>query len=267
MNSDFYIKAGIMPSEYIEKNKGHKLHVDRQPAGLNFYKSRWGTKQPCGVYIDNDEYSFIVENVFSLSGVEDVEYLERGIYKFKIYFGITAGEFISHDEARLRFMGFLQDLTALGWQGYIKYNSDPRLSGELSYIYAKNDRLYTPDPDYTPTLDEWMSLGDRRNWMLYANNIFMEIQFRRNHKLMDKDKDGTYLISITLYTSEEKARSHFQGSDRERWQELWVEDVKERKIKRYQREAELEEQGYTINRNYVEAIIHPEDPVEPDEFN
>ena len=100
-------------------------------------------------------------------------------------------------------------------------------------------------------------------WYLYADDLFMTLAIRRDIKRMDPDKPGAYLLSFTINSKEEEARRQFAGEQREQWQTLWVEKIKELKRERYAKEKALAAQGYTINPAYQEPKIHPADPVEP----
>ncbi len=263
--SPFQIQAGMSLSDYHQRNQLYiEKTIDKQPAGLNFYKHRWSVQRHGNVEISHGKYSFIIPYVLSLTGVEDADFPERGIDDFSIRSSITANEFINHDEARVRLNQTLQELVSLGWQPYIEYYSDPRLSGQQSFLYAIQDGGYAPDPMYMPTLDEWMDFEFGQSWVFHANDVFIKVNFRRNSQFLEKEGKGVYLLNFTILTKEARARNYFQGDERERWQELWVESIKNDKLARYKKEVELIKKGYHINTQYVEPKIHPDDPVEPE---
>jgi len=161
-------------------------------------------------------------------------------------------------------MAMLRSLVALGWQPIVLHG-DPRLSDQQAVTYAiKNMEVNVSDPFYTPALDEWMGFDTGIGWAFHANGVFLNVNFRRNLGYMDKNGEGVYLLSFTLTTKETIARSHFSGNEREQWQTLWVDTMKELKLMRYQKEVELIKQGYHINTQYADPVIHPQDPVEPD---
>jgi hypothetical protein len=109
-----------------------------------------------------------------------------------------------------------------------------------------------------------MSLGVTQEWAFHIDDVFLNVNFRRrlNHK--GNNELGVYLVTFTLLTHDEEARSYFDSNDREQWQSLWVEEVKSNKVERYKKEVELIKRGYHINTDYNDPIIHPDDPVEPD---
>ena len=265
MTAPFYVKAGISSAEYNKRNEQQtKKSIDKQPAGLNFYEQRWQSKPRGAVHVEHGDYSFTVPHVLSTMGTEDTLYLDRGIYQFSIRSGLSADEFIDHDEARIEMMALLQSIVATGWHPHTELYK-PRLLGKNSFYYRLEDSsLYTPDPMYTPTLEEWMALDTDSDWTFYIEDVFLTVNFRRrlNHK--GNNELGVYLLTFTLTTRDEKARKPLSGNDREQWLSLWVENTKVRKIRRYKKEVELIKRGYHINTDYVDPIIHPDDPVEPD---
>ena len=265
MTAPLYIKAGMSSAEYNKRNEMHAKGIDKQPAGLNFYERAWNSKSLGTVHIEHGDYSFTVPHVLSTMGTEDTLFIDRGIYDFSIQSGLSPDEFIDHDQARLQMMALLQSLVATGWQPYIGYQEEPRLSGKESFQYLLEDgSLYTPDPQYTPTFDEWMSLGITQEWAFHIDNVFLNINFRRRLSHKGNNDLGVYLLTFTLLTRDEEARNHFSGNDREQWLSLWGEAATTSKVSRYKKEVELIKRGYHINTDYVDPIIHPDDPVEPD---
>lgn len=262
----FHIKAGMSVQNYNQRNHIYrKKSVDKQPAGLNFHEQNWSIKDQGTVRVDHGQYSFTIPYVLGSTGVEDTEHLDRGIIDFNIKSGITPDEFIDHDEARIKFMNLIQNLTALGWQHYIQFHSDPRLSGRQSFLYTiMEDIGYGPDPTYIPDYEEWMAARSGIAWTLHADDIFLKVSFRRDSDHMEDNKPGVYLLSFQLLTREERAREYYTGKNREQWLDIWGTDAKKEKIWRYEKEVELIEKGYHINTDYIEPKIHPDDPFEPE---
>lgn len=262
-NTPITLKLNEHPKEFVGRLGALEYSVDEQPAGLNFYELDWRNDAPGNITIDHNQYSFSIPYVLSVVGTENADFPEKGIARYFISSGITATDTMSHDEARLTLSAFLQELVDKGWRNSLFY-SVPRLKGKQSYDYAINQFVYPPDPNYTPNLEQWMALGSDAMWLLYANNLIMEVTFRRDSKKMDPDKPGAYLLSFSIYGVEKYAKDHFESTERDRWQALWVDEIKRLKSERYATEKQLIEQGYTINTDYQDPIIHPDDPVEPD---
>ncbi|NOZ54978.1 MAG: hypothetical protein GXP08_17880 [Gammaproteobacteria bacterium] len=263
LSSPLIFKVDDTSESYVARNHlDKKRDVDRQPAGLNFYRTRWNVKKSSVVHIDHGPYSFTIEHALSAVGTEDVEAPNRGIYIFRINALISQTRPIPHEEARIKFMGILQNLLDRGWRTYIDYN-EPRLEKEQAFRYVKEeDEFYNIPADYTPTLEEWMSLK-YADWQLHAGDWFLTITFNRDAKRMIPDESGAYLLSFKLYGKEEHAKSQFSSEEMDNWRELWVDTIKRLKIQRYTKERELLKKGYTIDTDYVDPIVHPADPVEP----
>jgi hypothetical protein len=248
MSAIFYVKAGVSVKEYNQNNKLHSnKSIDKQPAGLNFFEQNWNKSQLGNVHIEHGSQSISVPYVLSTAGIEDTAYPERGMYKFSVRSGINPDEFIGHDQARIQFMDLLQQLIELGWQPYIEFHADPRLLGQESFAYSIEDGAYAPDPLYVPTLDEWMALGSGQGWVFYADNVYMEVKFRRNSQHMYKNGEGVYLLTYIILTQDAQARNQFQGNEREQWETLWVENIKKNKIMRYEEEVI----GRILRSNYL----------------
>lgn len=255
------IKVGEPGAEFLQRNNlPAKEHITKQPAGLNFYRYRWPTVQQGLVLIEHGKYSFKIPHALSVMGTEDIEHLKAGLAQFSINAGITAADTVRHDEARQEFITLLQKLLALGWKPLISYNY-PRLTGGQAFKYFQEDTTYGVAPSYSPSLEQWLQI-DYDGWYLHADDVFLEINFRRGVESKDPTM-AAYLFSFNLHSKEEEAKAQFEGKDRDRWQELWVEKIKSLKQERYATEKELIQRGFTIYTSYEEPKIHPLDPVEP----
>ena len=257
------IKVGESGTQFLQRNQlDSRGNVDRQPAGINFHEHDWPTGFPGTVSVEHGPHSFEIQHALSVLGMEDVEKPEEGLSKFSINAGITAADYVLHDEARIAFIDLLQILIQKGWKLALTYGT-PRLSGEQAFRNYLEDRRYAALPiDYSPTLDEWMQI-DSGTWRLYAGDLFLKINMRRDSKRMNPQEPGGYLLTFSLYSKEERGRQQVFPSERDRWKELWVERVKALKKERYALEERLIRQGYTIDTGYVEPLVHPADPVEP----
>src|SRR6187551_861252 len=256
------IKVGESGTQFLQRNNlPTKGHIDKQPAGVNFYEQDWSTKSPGTVMVEHGIYSFQVPYALGVMGAEDVKQMV-GFEQINIRAGITAADTIMHDEARQKFMTLLQQLLKLGWKPLISYQ-DPRLTGEQAYIYSEQENYYFGTPvNYIPTLEQWMRI-DSGDWQFYADDIFLKINFQRDSKRMNPNEPGAYLFSFELISKEAKAKNQFEGDDREHWQDLWIDKIKSMKKERYAKEKGLIQRGFTIYTEYQEPKIHPADPVEP----
>ncbi|RYY74917.1 MAG: hypothetical protein EOO52_11395 [Gammaproteobacteria bacterium] len=256
------IKVGELGAQFLQRNNlPAKGHIDKQPAGLNFYEHDWSTKVPGVVKVEHGTHSFEIPFALGVVGTEDADKISDGIADFSIRAGISPADTIMHDEARKEFVTVLQNLIRSGWKPFIAYE-DPRLSGEQAYRYYEEDNYYAVPINYSPTLEQWMRISTAR-WYLYADGVFLEINFQRDSSKMNPNQPGAYLFSFNLQSKEEKAKAQFEGDDRDHWQDLWVDKIKSLKKQRYEKEQQLVKRGYTIFTDYEEPKIHSADPVEP----
>ena len=258
------IQLNMDSQSFVQRNGlDSKRNVNRQPAGLNFYKKRWTVEQRGRVQLLHGSHGFVIEHALSVMGVEDIGKLHEGLSIFTAGAGLVSTGELSHDEARLQFVAMLHDLLHRGWRGLIRY-SEPRLLGEDSYRYLEQKETYGPDPAYVPNLDRWMALVNMQAWRLYADGVFLNITLARDTERMDVNKPGAYYVSFELYSATEHGRKQFRGEKKEQWQSLWADKVKRLKLKRNQKEAALKAQGYSINTDYLDPVVHPADPVGPE---
>lgn len=91
-------------------------NVDRQPAGLNFYELQWSTHAMGAVVIKQGNLRLGIDNVISVTSTEDTDFSNEGISEIKINSALTNSQTISHDEARLKTLAYLQKINELGWK-------------------------------------------------------------------------------------------------------------------------------------------------------
>ena len=263
--------VGENPTDFIQrmKNVGQPIGVDRQPAGLNFYtiKSQQGTRKIAR--IEHGQYSFDIPPMMKYMGTEDADLPELGIKLLRFTFvRKDDGQKNTHEQAREFFIGYIKMLADLGWQRFIN-TSEPRLSGLQSYQYIlEGNDYYVPDLNVEPSLKTWKAMGNTHIWTLYADNLFMDIKYRRKQDPSDQHKSPNesayYIFSLEITTRDEFAKSGMKFDQRDTWKQHWVPIMKRLKSLRYKKEADLNEKGYVIDTSYQDPIIHPDDPIEPD---
>ena len=263
--------VGENPTDFIQrmKNVGQPIGVDRQPAGLNFYTidAPQGTRKIAR--IEHGPYSFEIPPVMGFMGVESMRLPELGIKLLDFTFvRKDDGQKNTHEQAREFFIGYIKMLADLGWQRFIN-TSEPRLSGLQSYQYILEDNdYYVPDLNVEPSLKTWKAMGNTHIWTLYADNLFMDIKYRRKQDPSDKNKtpneSAYYIFSLEITTKDEFAKGYMKFEQRDTWKKHWIPVIKKLKTRRYKIEAELRDKGYTIDTSYQDPIIHPDDPIEPD---
>ncbi|WP_347329810.1 hypothetical protein [Marinimicrobium locisalis] len=261
MASKISVSIGMTGKEFVEKNNlGGSVRVDRQPAGLNFYEYDWPLDNRGTIAFVHGEYGFEVDDVLSIMCPEDADSKEGGFEDISINFGFAGGGDVSHDVVRKEFLDFLEELKSLGWTRVIAY-SDPRLTGVEAYNFYKNDTFYSFPLDYRPSMDEWMALEDAQ-WRLRADGVFIDIEFHRDSKKMDPEGLGSYLFVMKIQSAEQFAKGQFKPEDRDKWSDLWEEEIRTLKRQRYNKEDQIKNAGGTIDTDYEDPVVHPKDPVE-----
>lgn len=254
MNHPVIVQLGQSGDSFTETNGRERVNIDRQPAGLNFYSVHFSTASPGVVQIEHGPNSFHVSHVLSISGVEDVDFLHDGIASLDVNAGVTASAVIGHLEARDGIMKLLQNLQEAGWRRVID-RGEARTKARSSLLYAYIDNLNGLDLRYVPTVVEWMRLGSKACWYLYADGVYLTLQFRRDAKHMNLNLPGAYLLSFEFKTEAEHSRGYFGPADRARWLELWPEREKELQQERVASEAKARTLGLEIDTNYQDPPI------------
>jgi len=263
--------VGENPTGFIQrmKNVGQPIGVDRQPAGLNFYtiRSPQGTRKVAR--IEHGQYSFDTPPVMKYMGTENMDFPESGINLLRFTFvRKDDGQKNTHEQARDFFIGYIKMLADLGWQRFIS-PSEPRISGPQSYQYMlEDDHYYVPDLAVEPSLKTWKAMENTHIWTLYADDLYMEIKYRREQNPSDQNKtpndSAYYIFSLEITTKDEFAKGYMDFENRDTWQQHWASEIKPLKVLRYKKEADLMDKGYVIDTSYQDPIIHPDDPIEPD---
>jgi hypothetical protein len=253
---------GEKGNDFLARNSlSQSQHVDRQPAGINFYQYSWPVKQLGSVEIEHGALSFTIPYALALNAEEDVSKLDAGLDSLFVSAGITKADLVGHEEAKNTTYAFLDGLLKRGWRPFIAFD-DPRLQGEMAFRYYQEDDLYSIPPDYLPTLSQWMQI-DKDQWRLYGDGIFLTIRLMRDNSKLDINAPGAYLLNFSMQSKTFFARNEFSGQEREQWQNLWVDRMKQAKKSRYEKEALLTKRGFIIDSTYQDPKIHPLDPVEP----
>ncbi len=166
----------------------NEVKINRQPAGLDFYRIGWKASQNGVATVENGKHSFSLEGVIGVVGTQNNDYPTEGISEWDITVGITGPNGIHHDDARKKMFAILQQLLKAGWKTSIPLDK-PRIRGKDMLNYLLKDGKYTTlDADYTPTLEEWMQIDSSGIWELYADHMFLKVTFMRESTLTDPTK-------------------------------------------------------------------------------
>jgi len=243
------------PGQQFEQTYPGSVVVNRQPAGLNFYKVVWNSSAKGKVQINAGKHGFVVPNVMSVVGTEDEEYKREGMSELSIVCGLSGQNGISHEAARDSIHELFEVLRRSGWRATVAFD-DPRLSGKdmLTYYFKSIDNP-TLDPAHKPSLADWMRIKDLANWEFYADGIFLRVNFIRDKSHMDLEKPGYYILNIVLKSDAEYFKGLVGPDNREQWIERLPSELKDLAERRRRKEDELSKLGMSINKNYVDPPL------------
>lgn len=255
MSEPIVIKLGEAGPAFAKRYVG-KVKSTHQPAGVDFYSARWGTRPHGLAKLDLGRYSLTFSHVLSLQAAQELGQLApEGLYEFSINTGITEPELIAHDDARLQTYKIIAAILEAGWKPFIDL-SEPRLSGKARYDYTLSTvSVNGLDPRYLPTLEEWMRIESRTPWSFYAPGAYLELSFTRERTLTDPAKPGSYMLTFNVKTEAEHSRSYVESDDRPRWKALLPKILPDLIKARQQKEAELRAKGVPIDETYKDPPL------------
>lgn len=254
MSSNTTIQIGEQ-GDIFAKRYPSQIRIDRQPAGLTFYDVDWKTSAPGTVSFEHGKHALLIEYVLSVSGTQDANYPEEGMSEIDIISGITASDLISHDEARLKMFAILQKIAQAGWSIFID-RGDPRLRGKDAFNYVMAISPFsTLDASYLPTFDEWMHIKSGMTWRFYADHVYLEVNFTREHTLTDPTKPGAYIVNFNIKNESEHYRAYVGPDNRKRWKELLPGALAKLVPMRAEAEAKMTAKGFKIDETYQDPPV------------
>lgn len=257
MTDNFTIRMGESGTAFAAR-AGSRLKVTRQPAGINFLTISWSSPPRGTVQFELGKHSVIIDHVFSVLTAEDQEELKgEGLFSFAVNAGVTAPEFISHDEARLAIHAILRRILEAGWQQVIE-RDEPRLKGQarLDYMFATTNSSGL-DAAFVPTFTEWMRIPSHTAWNFYADGVYLDVSFTREPSYTDPVKPGAYLLTFNLQTETEYFRGYAGPENRLNWKHFVQPELDKAAARRASKEAELSAQGVAIDQAYRDPPVPP----------
>ncbi|WP_395344333.1 hypothetical protein PN836_006070 [Ningiella sp. W23] len=255
IKQEAFIELKMPPEKFIRVNElDEEKAVDAQPAGVNFYQIDWPSDDRGSVYVDHSKYSFTIENSLGVMGSYQLSKPDRGIYTFNISGGMASQSDISHDEARIRFMDFLQKMQELGWRNFRNF-SDARLTSQEGVKYAlEKDSFYTMPLEYRLTLEQWMKV-DSQKWRMYADGMFVFISFIRDNTRLDLDKPSGYFFRYEIMDGQQLAKLELPSDEMDNVKSAFPSKLQELLDQRHKKEVMLEEQGFEIDTSYSDPEL------------
>ena len=230
--------------------------IDNHPSGMKFYQREWERGKLGTVEFVHGKHSFTIDNVLSVMGTDDRD-VPEGIFEWDINFGVSPEQADTHEAALARMSKLFSDLRAKGWVRYIDIG-DPRLVGKQAWDRLKDDSVYSPDPNYRPTIEEWKAaLIDMPRWIFYSDGVYLKVS------LLESNIGGfigktTYLLSIDAMSEYCFYGVGYFSGDSEKianWKTLLPAELLKYHAERLKTEAALKEHGYTIDTTYQDPPI------------
>ncbi|MQR02786.1 hypothetical protein [Glaciimonas soli] len=250
------IRVGQQGKEWVDMYP-NAVHVNDKNANgeIVFYKVDWPDQGPFGtVSIDHGVNSFNVPYVMGVMGSAlPSDHPDEGIDEFDLSVSLTPSPTESHPEALHQFYALLKTIQNVGWKREIRV-FNPRLSGRDALLYSQTEDGdgYSIDASYVPTLIEWMKIEDiGSHWRFYANNVYLDVTFMRDHDKMDTNQPGAYLVSLNFKNSNSVERAYFKEKDRPRYKQLYPAERKRLAKLRGEAERKISSQ-YHIDETYID---------------
>jgi len=246
------ITIGQQADEYIIENKLDRKKISNiQPAGLNFYHSKWQADKCQTIKVKNGKKSIQIPFCLSMVATENADDQASGLYSVRINAQISANEFITHQHALTHVMETLKNLTRNNWHSFIDF-SHPRLTGsDAARYYQESGGEISFPADYQISLDQWMH-QDIPEWTLFNDTGFLTLSVIRDTNNVSMDTHGDYLLSYLFQSNKKTILSYFEHEEKEKWVMLWKDTIEKLKKERKEKENKLITQGYEINYNYVD---------------
>jgi hypothetical protein len=254
VDSNINLNINEPSADYVRRHSS-LIKVNNRPPGVHFYVARWDREKPGTANFDHGENAFSIENILSITAVEDSLSPQEGLVKFNVNAALAATDLIGHDEARKRFLSVLQTIRKAGWHIFID-QGDPRLRGQAMLNFALSGSSSSSlDADYEPTFAEWMSTRSNMIWQFYANHVYLTVSFSREPTLLDPQKPGAYLISFTIESENEHYRGYVPSNQRAQWKSALPSHLEYLPGMRQKKEDELRAKGIRIDETYQNPPI------------
>lgn len=238
------------------KNKYPKfIYAKAHNSGLEFYQTQpFDTSTLPSISITAGGIKISIPKALSITATEDKE-RNIGITNIDISARVKNGGAILHEEARLYILGLIEKITASGWKKTFSL-SKPRLNGVYALNYYGSQYI---DPNYKLSLTEWMKLEGTLSWHFYSHHTYMTLNVDRDQEHLDPNKNGAYIMSISILPQEEQLRRYVDEKQRDNWRQQWIPIAQKMRAARNIAEAKLQAQGVPIATEYKD----PELPAPP----
>ena len=225
-------------------------NVDVQPAGMSFFDLFWTPPNLGTVNIAHEEHTLTLDNVFSVLGSQK----SSGVSGIDMDSGLNKAEFVEPKEAYSAYKELLNQINQKGWQQYYApYASRISKQDNLRSIKQFNE---VTDPSYILSYEEWSDLfnsnpDQRLDYNLYLDGIIMNITLKKTKA--NEFGQEQYLLRHSLNTAGYIGVNLIEGGSKLEGAALrkaYEDTIKLALNDRSKQEFNLQEQGYTIDKNY-----------------
>ena len=250
---------------------------------VGFTNLSWSPPQLGTVTFDHGGHKIHFPHTFSALGTSWPLYPDEGISKIDLDMGISATEYIRHEEAWKNWQALLMHVQENGWQVSIS-EYDPRIRGleRYNYIMSEDIAFSSIDPAYPLSYGQWSNLLETKyiKAFFYQDGVYLNLILSQNPVSADElaakklnlnlAEWGQYLVEVEFSTVRYSKRNAMLSTlpknedDTETklkirqnlpfyWQELKQRYAKEREHS----ELKLIQQGYKIDTSYQSPDITP----------
>lgn len=248
------IKIGETSTSFSQRN-AIGLKIDRQPAGLNFLELNYPQNARGKASINFGQRKLLIERVISVTGTEDMSFPEEGLSEFQINAEIAETDLIAHDDARLKMFEILRHIVQAGWKTTVPLGMARLRGKDMTNYQLRTKKFTTLDPAYVPSLEEWMAMESMTQWEFYADHIYLNVNFMRDHTLRDPSKPGAYLLTFGVMSEVEHFRRNVDGLERKRWKEILPKELRTLEQLRVDMEAAMRVKRVTVDETYVDPPV------------
>ena len=238
----------------------HQLsRSESHPSGAGFKELDFTPPNLGKIRIENGVNSLMIDHVFSVLGTSFNP--EDGIQGLDIDTGLNKEEFVTPEHAYQGYVELMKRINQAGWKNYF-IRSMPRIAKKDNLRYLMESG-YVIDPSYIFSYEEWQkiiseSVGNSIGYRLYANGILLNLDIDQTKKIEDGKEQ--YIVRYAFETARYNQRNLISDAYKMTPQELeqaFKQEVLRAEKSREMDEKEAIENGYRIDKDYVDPDVWP----------
>ncbi|MEI2513528.1 hypothetical protein [Acinetobacter soli] len=238
----------------------HQLNrSESHPSGAGFKTLKFTPPDLGKIRIENGVNSLMIDHVFSVLGTSFNP--EDGIQGLDIDTGLNKEEFVTPEHAYQGYVELMKRINQAGWKNYF-IKSMPRIAKEDNLRYLMESG-YVIDPGYIFSYEEWQkiiseSVGNSIGYRLYANGILLNLDIDQTKKIEDGKEQYIvrYAFDTIRYDERNSIPNGYKITSKE-LEQAFKQEVLRAKKSREMDEKEAIENGYRIDKDYVDPDVWP----------